>query len=287
MSCHSTNRGSFEMLCRFICFPKVVQDISNSAWASARLLIRDSRLWTALSAAAQEAMPHFAPQKISNTAWALSTVEVRVPGKAWQKWQKCKQIRMEYVDHYGLEKTFFDMFPLRFCTSLQYITIHVLATVRVSLKKTWVTERIGQSVWVALISGIAKGGSTKQSYRTRERTHSQFVLHWKIFQIPFLRRKRQNKMLILCKEFNSAYFWGVSLLLFWNRNGPHCRRFITGSLFSLSWHLFSERSSRGKFYKKWEHQGVWVKMEDRKADELPLDKGPTLGAYDFHLGNSI
>lgn len=46
-----------------------------------------------------------------------------------------------------------------------------------------------------------------------------------------------------------------------------CQRFITGSLFSLSWHLLSsERISGGKVCKKWEQQGVWVKM-NRKADD--------------------
>lgn len=53
------------------------QDISNSAWASAKLLIRDTRLWTALSAAAREGIAQFAAQKISNTAWGFSTIEVR------------------------------------------------------------------------------------------------------------------------------------------------------------------------------------------------------------------
>ena len=78
------------------------QDISNSAWASARLLIRDSRLWTALSAAAQEAMPHFAPQKISNTAWGFSTIEVRVV-KHDKNASSCKHFLMDYMmDHYGL-----------------------------------------------------------------------------------------------------------------------------------------------------------------------------------------
>lgn len=56
-----------------LCF----QDISNSAWASAKLLIRDTRLWTALSAAAREGIAQFAAQKISNTAWGFSTIEVR------------------------------------------------------------------------------------------------------------------------------------------------------------------------------------------------------------------
>lgn len=109
-------------------------------------------------------------------------------GSGSKAWQKCKQLQaLSDGLHYGswwpgLEvwNTYFDMHasPDDILYHLIKLWLSTYLPQSVFLgNKTWETERIGQSVWVAFISGIAKRDSAKQSYRMCERTHSWFVLN--------------------------------------------------------------------------------------------------------------
>lgn len=215
----------WEISCRSQLDFEKSQDISNSAWASARLLIRDSRLWTALSAAAQEAMPHFAPQKISNTAWGFSTIEVRVV-KHDKNASSCKHFLMDYImDHDGLVwKSGIHistcMLPLMiFCiTLLNYDfphTCHSLCFLETKLERP--NESVSQS---GLLSFQVLQRETQQNSPTEcvnERIPDLFLIKKYVTFLSLRRKQKEKKMLTLCIQgFNSAYSWGVSLLLFWN-----------------------------------------------------------------------
>ena len=82
----------------------------------------------------------------------------------------------------------------------------------------------------------------------------------------------ENKKKRKCWRFafrglNSAYSWGVSLLLFWNLSYSLPKVHHEDLYFHCHDICFLQReSSGGKVCKKWEQQGVWVKM-NRKADD--------------------
>ena len=51
-------------------------EFANTAWASAKVMHRDEKLFTALARAAEQRLSEFKPQELANTAWALAKVSV-------------------------------------------------------------------------------------------------------------------------------------------------------------------------------------------------------------------
>jgi hypothetical protein len=60
----------------------VPQDLSNVAWALAKLGHEDRAFMGELLAAAQEQLPAYVPQHLSNTAWALAKLSLHVESKS-------------------------------------------------------------------------------------------------------------------------------------------------------------------------------------------------------------
>ena len=83
------------------CHSLVAQEIANSSWAFAMMVIADTSLFNSLASSAKEALPSFLVLHVSNTLWAFAAVAMSSTHSTWTFLEALAEVALTKISAFG------------------------------------------------------------------------------------------------------------------------------------------------------------------------------------------